>query len=99
MENDTFDGNFDKHDASVGVPDFDALPESPEPPERGLAILAERVERLAGLGERLAEENQALREELAELRAERDALFDKNEQSRARIDAMIVRLRSLEQTL
>ena len=94
MENDI----FDRDDASAEVPNFDDLPENPETPQTGLAVLAERVERLARLCERLAWDNQALSEELAELRAERDALFEKNEQSRARIEAMIARLRSLEQT-
>jgi cell division protein ZapB len=94
MENDI----FDRDDASAEVSDFDDLPENPETPQTGLAVLAERLERLARLSERLDRENQALCEQLAELRLERDALFEKNEQSRARIEAMIVRLRSLEQT-
>lgn len=97
MENDT----FDKNDGLAEVSSFDDLPEileTPEIPETGLAILAERVERLARLGEHLTRENQALREQLAELRAERDTLFESDQQSRARIEAMIVRLRSLEQT-
>ena len=98
MNNDTFEETFDKDGVLVEISSFDGLSEAPETPETGLAILAERVERLARLGEYLARENQALREQLAELQAERDALFDKNEQSRARIEAMIVRLRSLEQT-
>lgn len=94
MENDI----FDRDDASAEVSGFDDLPETPETPQMGLIVLAERVERLARLSERLDRENQALCEQLAELRLERDALFEKNEQSRARIEAMIVRLRSLEQT-
>lgn len=94
MENDI----FDRDDASAEVPNFDDLPENLETPQTGLAVLAERVERLVRLSERLDRDNQALSEELAELRLERDALFEKNEQSRARIEAMIVRLRSLEQT-
>ena len=94
MENDI----FDRDDASAEVSNFDDLPENPETPQTGMVILTERVERLARICERLARDNQALSEELAELRAERDALFEKNEQSRARIEAMIVRLKSLEQT-
>jgi uncharacterized protein (TIGR02449 family) len=43
----------------------------------------------------LLRENQALREQQASLQIERDILRDKNEQSRARIDAMIVRLKGL----
>jgi uncharacterized protein (TIGR02449 family) len=93
MENDI----FDQDDASAEASSFDELPDSLETPQTGLIILAERVERLARFSEYLTRENQALREQLAELRAERDALFESNAQSRARIEAMIVRLRSLEQ--
>ncbi len=92
---------FDKDNGVAEVSSFDDLPETLETaeiPEVGLAVLAERVERLARLSERLTRENRDLREQMAELRAERDALFERNEQSRARIEAMIVRLRSLEQT-
>lgn len=62
-----------------------------------LALLAERVERLVQLCGKLAEENRELREQTSVLQAERDTLREKNEQSRARIDAMVVRLRDLEQ--
>ncbi len=63
-----------------------------------LAILAERVERLVQLCEQLTQENQELHEQMTVLQTERDVLYDKNEQSRSRIEAMIVRLRDLEQT-
>ncbi len=62
-----------------------------------LALLAERVERLVQLCEQVAQENRELREQILILQVERDALREKNEQSRARIDAMVVRLRDLEQ--
>lgn len=97
MENDA----FDKIDELAEVSSLDDLSETLEPTETsetGLDILAERVTQLARLSERLAWENQALHEQVADLRVERDALFERNEQSRARIEAMIVRLRSLEQT-
>ena len=63
-----------------------------------LAILAERVERLVQLCEQLTQENQELHERMTALQTERDTLYDKNEQSRSRIEAMIVRLKGLEQT-
>ncbi len=63
-----------------------------------LAILAERVERLVQLCEQLTQENQELHKQMTVLQTERDVLYDKNEQSRSRIEAMIVRLRDLEQT-
>jgi cell division protein ZapB len=62
-----------------------------------LAILAERVEQLVQRCEQLTRENQELRQQTTTLQAERDVLHDKNEQSRSRIEAMIVRLRDLEQ--
>ena len=97
MENDTFDKNDELTEAS-GFDTLTGTLEIPWVPETGLGILAERVTQLARLCERLAWENQALHEQVADLRVERDALFERNEQSRARIEAMIVRLRSLEQT-
>lgn len=62
-----------------------------------LALLAERVERLVQLCGQLAQENRELHEQISILQVERDALREKSEQSRARIDAMVVRLRDLEQ--
>lgn len=62
-----------------------------------MMILSERVERLALLCERLAQENRILRQQQAVLETERDGLREKNEQSRLRIDAMIVRLKGLGQ--
>ena len=78
---------------------FDEMPETVETVETHLILLAERVDRLAGWCERLARENRSLREEIATLQAERDALCGKNEQLRARIDTMIVRLKGLGQNL
>lgn len=76
--------------------DLDHIPETPI---ADLVMLAERVERLIRLCERLTDENRVLREQNGTLQAERDTLHEKNEQSRARIEAMIVRLKGLEQTL
>ncbi len=63
-----------------------------------LALLAERVERLVQICAQLTQENRELREQTLTLQAERDTLREKSEQFRARIDAMVVRLRDLEQT-
>ena len=63
-----------------------------------LAMLAERVEHLVKHCAQLAVENRELHEQTLTLQAERDALRDKYEHSRARIDAMIVRLKGLEQS-
>ncbi len=63
-----------------------------------LIILSRRIDQLLARYEQLAQENQTLRDQHDALQAERDALRDKYEHSRARIDAMIVRLKGLEQS-
>jgi len=47
--------------------------------------------------QRLAEENRSLRHQQEQLVAERSTLLAKNEQARSRVEAMISRLKSLEQ--
>ena len=61
-----------------------------------LQPLAERVERLIELVRRLADENRSLRTSQEQLIGERAALLTKNEQARSRVEAMILRLKSLE---
>jgi cell division protein ZapB len=55
-----------------------------------------RVDRLLEMCQRLAEENRSLRQSQEQLSAERSNLLAKNEQARSRVEAMIARLRSLE---
>ena len=62
-----------------------------------LHALARRIDDLGDRLRRLQNENLGLRQQQAELLAERAALLSKNEQARLRVEAMIVRLRSLEQ--
>lgn len=96
------DDNFAENEPLAGVDDFDEMAETAETVETvetNLIILAERVDELVGWCERLARENRSLREQIATLQAERDALRGKNEQLRARIDTMIVRLKGLGQSL
>jgi cell division protein ZapB len=69
----------------------------PTDPAEQLAQLADRVERLVELTRRLADENRSLRTSQDQLIGERAALLTKNEQARSRVEAMIVRLKSLEQ--
>ncbi|SDD74339.1 TIGR02449 family protein [Aquimonas voraii] len=69
----------------------------PDPVEQ-LAALAERVERLAALVQQLSGENANLRQSQQQLLGERASLLSKNEQARARVEAMIQRLKSLEQS-
>ncbi len=92
MENDNID--LDEMPVEAETLTLDPMPDTAV---AGLMILSERVERLALLCERLAQENRILREQRAALEAERDGLREKNEQSRLRIDAMIVRLKGLGQ--
>ncbi|HCK81375.1 MAG TPA: TIGR02449 family protein [Candidatus Competibacter sp.] len=78
--------------------EVDPLDSVTETAASGLAILAERVEQLVQFCERLLQENQNLREQRRELQAKCEQLHEKNELSRSRIEAMVVRLKSLEQT-
>lgn len=55
-----------------------------------------RIDRLLDLCRRLAEENRSLRQSQEQLASERSNLLAKNEQARTRVEAMIARLRSLE---
>src|SRR3546814_4745756 len=62
-----------------------------------LRALAERFDALAERTRRLAEENRSLRQQHEQLAGERSQLLAKNEQARSRVEAMIARLKSLEQ--
>jgi cell division protein ZapB len=55
-----------------------------------------QLDRLLELCQRLTEENRSLRVSQEQLSAERANLMAKNEQARSRVEAMIARLRSLE---
>jgi cell division protein ZapB len=78
---------------------FNGMSAMVETVETNLIILAERVDQLVEWHERLAWENRSLREQMSALQAERDSLREKNEQLRARIDLMVVRLKGLGQNL
>ena len=66
--------------------------------ERHFIALQAKLDELIRTYEQLAEENRTLRTQQSALLAEREDLIQKNEQSRARIDAMVARLRGLEQS-
>ena len=59
--------------------------------------LSARLDELLALVQRLAEENRSLRQSQDTLIGERANLLAKNEQARSRVEAMISRLRALEQ--
>jgi cell division protein ZapB len=62
-----------------------------------IAVLEKRVDDLIRLCDQLREENRVLRESQESLNAERAALLEKNEKARSRIEAMISRLKAMEQ--
>lgn len=62
-----------------------------------LQAIADRIDQMIALCARLQEENRSLRSSQETLMVERANLLTKNEQARSRVEAMIARLRSLEQ--
>ena len=64
--------------------------------ELELKKLERRLEELMATIHQLKEENRSLRTRQDTLSAERSALLQKNEQVRARVEAMIGRLKSME---
>ena len=62
-----------------------------------LQRISERFDELAARTRRLAEENRSLRLQHDHVSGERSQLLAKNEQARSRVEAMIARLKSLEQ--
>jgi cell division protein ZapB len=65
--------------------------------ELELKRLERRLEDLILTVSQMKEENRALRQRQDALTAERASLLQKNEQVRARVEAMIGRLKSMEQ--
>jgi cell division protein ZapB len=66
--------------------------------EAELAQLERRVEELLLTVDTLKEENRALRQRQESLTAERSAFAQRNDQVRARVEAMIGRLKTMEHT-
>ena len=58
--------------------------------------LNSRLDKLLELVRRLADENRSLRQGQEQLAAERAQLLNKNELARSRVEALINRLKSLE---
>ncbi|WP_428101597.1 TIGR02449 family protein [Candidatus Rariloculus sp.] len=63
-----------------------------------LKRLEKCVDELVGVCGQLRRENQSLRQRQARLMAERTSLLHKDEQIRGRVEAMIDRLKAMEQT-
>lgn len=64
--------------------------------EMELKRLEKRVDDLCSVIVQLKDENRALRQRQDAMHTERTALLQKNEQVRARVEAMIGRLKSME---
>jgi cell division protein ZapB len=67
--------------------------------EARFKALEARIESLIRCCERLHEENRLLRRQQEALTVERAMLIDKNEKARSRVEAMITRLKSMEEAL
>ena len=65
--------------------------------EHELKRLEKRVDALVGVCDQLQDENRSLKSRQDTLTAERATLLQKNEQVRARVEAMIGRLKAMEQ--
>jgi cell division protein ZapB len=68
----------------------------PDPVKQELAALGQQVDRLLDAVRRLSEENRSLRHSQEQLASERAGLMARNEQARSRVEAMIQRLKALE---
>ena len=66
--------------------------------EREFKRLERRLDELVGVVAQLKEENRALRQRQESLAAERSAFAQRNDQVRARVEAMIGRLKTMEHT-
>jgi len=69
---------------------------TPDPAQQELAILNQQLDRLLELLRRLQEENRSLRHSQEQLANERAGLMARNDQARSRVEAMIQRLKALE---
>lgn len=65
--------------------------------EHELKRLEKRVDALVRVCDRLQEENRSLKQRQDALTSERAGLLQKNEQVRSRVEAMIGRLKAMEQ--
>jgi cell division protein ZapB len=65
--------------------------------EKSLKSLERKLDELIELCEALNQENQLLKSEADSWKVEREKLVEKNELAREKVEAMIQRLRALEQ--
>ena len=67
--------------------------------ENQLKLLEQKIDELITLCNDLNRENQVLKADSANWQRERQDLVDKNEVARTKVEAMISRLRTMEQTM
>ena len=88
---------FGRRPLRCSLPVFPAIFGRMSAHEQSLSAISERVDRLLDLCRTLQEENRSLRNSQEQLANERAQLLARNEQARSRVEAMIARLKSLEQ--
>lgn len=66
--------------------------------EHELRRLEQRIDAIVKVCDQLQDENRSLKQRQDSLTAERATLLQKNEQVRARVEAMIGRLKAMEQS-
>lgn len=59
--------------------------------------LLARIDLIATRMQRMQDENRSLRQQVEQMNGERAQMLSKQEQARSRVEAMIARLKSLEQ--
>ncbi len=69
---------------------------TPDTIKSEISALSEQLDRLLEMVRRLTEENRSLRQSQEHLATERAGLIARNEQARSRVEAMIQRLKTLE---
>lgn len=86
--------------AAAAAPYSEAMPQenTREQLEQELLRLESRIEELAEVCAKLRRDNHSLSERLESLSAERSGLLAKNEHVRGRVEAIITRLKSLEES-
>jgi cell division protein ZapB len=77
-------------------PDIVRAMKTPDTAQYELAALSQQLNRLLEHVHRLSEENRSLRHSQEQLANERAGLLARNEQARSRVEAMIQRLKALE---
>ena len=77
-------------------PDIVNRMKTPDSAQFELAALSQQLDRLLEHVHRLNEENRSLRHSQEQLANERAGLLARNEQARSRVEAMIQRLKALE---